>query len=73
MPATSLRQAGRAIGALDVSMWVIDYGQVILVPISDGERPDGAPNTALGVATTTAGRAFARAEPIEYKEPDPHR
>jgi serine phosphatase RsbU (regulator of sigma subunit) len=68
-----LRQAGRAIGALDVSMWVIDYGQVILVPISDGERPDGAPNTPLEVATTTAGRAFARAEPIESNEPDPHR
>ena len=28
-----VRQAGRAIGAIDVSMWLIDYGQVLLVPV----------------------------------------
>jgi serine phosphatase RsbU (regulator of sigma subunit) len=68
-----LRQAGLAIGATDVSMWVIDYGQVTLVPTDDGGRaPDGT-NVVLDVATTTAGRAFARAHPIESDEPDPHR
>jgi serine phosphatase RsbU (regulator of sigma subunit) len=69
-----LRQAGRAIGATDVSMWVIDYGQVTLVPIGDDSAPyaDGS-NTTLDVASTTAGRAFARAGPIESDEPDPHR
>ena len=34
--------------------------------------PDGS-DPALDVATTTAGRAFARAQPIESDEPDPHR
>ena len=69
-----LRQAGLAIGAIDVSMWVIDYGQVTLVPVDDGgdRRPDGT-NVVLDVASTTAGRAFARAHPIESDEPDPHR
>jgi len=69
-----LRQAGQAIGASDVSMWVIDYGQATLVPISDDDElaADGS-STALDVGSTAAGRAFARAEPIESDEPDPHR
>ena len=69
-----LRQAGKAIGATDVSMWVIDYGQTTLVPIDDdgGRAADGS-HPALDVASTTAGRAFARAHPIESDEPDPHR
>jgi serine phosphatase RsbU (regulator of sigma subunit) len=68
-----LRQAGRAIGATDVSMWLIDYGQVSLIPSDDhGSDVDGPP-TVLDVATTTAGRAFARAQAIESDEPDPHR
>ena len=62
-----VRQAGVAIGAIDVSMWLIDYGQVLLVPV------DGDSTAALEVANTTAGRAFARAGPIESDEPDPHR
>ncbi len=69
-----VRQAGRAIGATDVSMWVIDYGQLVLVPIDvDGEGAPDGPRPALDVATTTAGRAFARTHPIESEEPDPHR
>ena len=63
-----VRQAGCAIGAIDVSMWLIDYGQVLLVPVDGDSEP-----TALEVANTTAGRAFARAGPIESDEPDPHR
>jgi serine phosphatase RsbU (regulator of sigma subunit) len=69
-----LRQAGLAIGASDVSMWVIDYGQVTLVPTDDaGARAADGTNAVLDVASTTAGRAFARAQPIESDEPDPHR
>ena len=69
-----LRQAGRAIGATDVSMWLIDYGQVSLVRTGDDdERSPDSSSTALDVASTAAGRAFARAEPIESDEPDPHR
>ena len=69
-----LRQAGRAVGATDVSMWVIDYGQMTLVPLDgDGERAAVGSHPALDVASTTAGRAFARAHPIESDEPEPHR
>jgi serine phosphatase RsbU (regulator of sigma subunit) len=69
-----LRQAGRAIGATDVSTWLIDYGQAVLVPVSDHEHGSaGGSDGALDVATTTAGRAFARARPIESDEPDAHR
>jgi serine phosphatase RsbU (regulator of sigma subunit) len=68
-----LRQAGRAIGAIDVSMWVIDYGQVALVPIDDDAPSADGSDRALDVASTAAGRAFARAEAIESDEPDPHR
>jgi serine phosphatase RsbU (regulator of sigma subunit) len=68
-----LRQAGRAIGATDVSMWLIDYGQVSLVPIDDKTPSAGSSSDALDVASTTAGRAFTRAEPIESDEPEPHR
>ena len=31
-----LRQAGIAIGAVDVSMWLVDYGQAFLKPSEDG-------------------------------------
>lgn len=68
-----LRQAGRTIGATDVSMWLIDYGQVGLVPIDDPTPSADETNDVLGVASTTAGRVFARAEPIESDGPDPHR
>ena len=69
-----VRQAGLAIGATDVSMWLIDYGQVTLVPIlGEDDLAGRRSNVALDVASTTAGRAFARAEPIESDGPDPHR
>ncbi|MET0909349.1 MAG: SpoIIE family protein phosphatase [Ilumatobacteraceae bacterium] len=65
-----LRQAGQAIGALDVSVWLIDYGQATLVPIDDGAHRSEA---TLDVASTTAGRVFARIEPVESDGPDAHR
>jgi hypothetical protein len=65
-----LRRAGRAIGAVDVSMWLIDYGQAVLRP-SD-ERGEGAEGT-MPVTGTTAGRAFTRSEAIESDHPAPHR
>ncbi|MET0577165.1 MAG: PP2C family protein-serine/threonine phosphatase [Ilumatobacteraceae bacterium] len=69
-----VRQAGRSVGATDVSMWVIDYGQATLVPIGDhGDDSAGGRGATLAVASTTAGRAFARAEAIESAEPDAHR
>ena len=68
-----LRRAGIAIGAVDVSMWLIDYGQAFLKPSDDDngdlEHSDGT----ISVTGTAAGRAFARGEPIESDHPVPHR
>ena len=68
-----LRQAGAAIGAVDVSMWLIDYGQAFLKPSEDGRGDLGDPDRTIPVTGTTAGRAFARGEPIESDHPVPHR
>jgi hypothetical protein len=58
-----IRQAGRAIGAVEVSMWLIDYGQAFLMPtIATGRRRAvGRAESALAVAGTAAGRVFATA------------
>ncbi len=70
-----LRRAGTAIGAADVSTWLIDYGLTSLVPIDDeAVRSDDVElGAAIPVAGTTAGRAFARTEAIEADRPTPHR
>lgn len=67
-----LRRAGTAIGAVDVSMWVIDYGQAFLTP-SDTSGAPAASDDVIPVTGTAAGRAFARVEPIESDHPVPHR
>ena len=67
-----LRQAGVAIGAVDVSMWLIDYGQAFLKPSDDG-GDGGHSDGTIPVLGTVAGRAFARGEPIESDDPVPHR
>src|ERR687897_3953264 len=49
-----IRQVGRAIGAEEVSMWLIDYGQAFLMPtIATGRRRAvGRAESALAVAGT---------------------
>ena len=67
-------RVARAIGAENVSIWLIDYGHAWLMPDIDPGRPQLAGQAeALAVATTAAGRVFARADPIESDEPSPHR
>jgi hypothetical protein len=67
-----LRRAGMAIGADDVSMWLIDYGQAVLTLSDHGD--DLAPGTGtIPVTGTIAGRAFTRSEAIESDQPNPHR
>ena len=68
-----LRQAGRAIGATDVAMWLSTTDRVTLDPDRPTARQPAESDVALDVASTTGGRAFARAEPIESDEPHPHR
>jgi serine phosphatase RsbU (regulator of sigma subunit) len=68
------RRAARAIGANDVSMWLIDYGHAWLMPETDPGGPQLAGQAEpLAVATTAAGRVFARAASMESDEPNPHR
>jgi hypothetical protein len=65
-----LRQAGRAIGADDVSMWLIDYGQAVLTASDpSGDHTQGT----IPITGTVAGRAFTRSEVIESDHPAPHR
>jgi serine phosphatase RsbU (regulator of sigma subunit) len=68
-----LRQAGSAIGAIGVSMWLIDYGQSLLKPFLDRPEDVASSDGTMAVSGTTAGRAFARCEPIESDRPVPHR
>ena len=68
-----LRRAGIAIGAVDVSMWLIDYGQAFLKPSDDDSGDVGHSDGTIPVTGTAAGRAFARGEPIESDHPVPHR
>jgi Stage II sporulation protein E (SpoIIE) len=67
-----LRRAGLAIGADDVSMWLIDYGQAVLTP-SDPSGDPAQGEGRIAVTGTAAGRAFTRSEAIESDQPAPHR
>jgi hypothetical protein len=54
--AAVIADQARGIGAHDVVLYLIDYEQRTLVPLSGSERADLAP---LSVAGTIAGRAFS--------------
>jgi hypothetical protein len=67
-----LRRAGMAIGAVDVSMWLIDYGQAVLTP-SDQHDQFASGTGTIPVTGTVAGRAFSRSDAIESDQPVPQR
>src|SRR5918995_6690033 len=50
----AVRQAGKALDAGDVAIYLVDYEQRVLVPL-----PDGTDRAPLEIDTTLAGRAFA--------------
>ena len=50
----AVAQAGRALDAEDVAIYLVDYEQTVLVPL-----PDGTDRTPLEIDATLAGRAFA--------------
>ena len=47
-------EAGRALDAEDLAIYLVDYDQTLLIPL-----PDGADWTPLEIDTTLAGRAFS--------------
>ena len=47
-------EAGRALDAEDLAIYLVDYDQTLLIPL-----PDGADRTPLEIDTTLAGRAFS--------------
>jgi hypothetical protein len=49
-----VRRAGKAVNAADVAIYLVDYEQMLLVPV-----PDGTGRAPLAIDTTLAGRAFA--------------
>ena len=49
----AVAQAGRAMDADDVAIYLVDYEQTLLVPL-----PDGTDRTPLAIDATLAGRAF---------------
>jgi hypothetical protein len=61
LPALAVR-AGQLLGADEVVLYLVDYGQVNLVPLPG----PGAPRRGIiGIEGTLAGRAFARTEVLE--------
>ena len=50
----AVAQAGQALDAEDVVIYLVDYEQTVLVPL-----PDGTDRTLLEIDATLAGRAFA--------------
>jgi serine phosphatase RsbU (regulator of sigma subunit) len=50
----AVTQAGQAVDADDVAIYLVDYEQTLLVPL-----PDGTNRTPLEIDATLAGRAFA--------------
>jgi hypothetical protein len=50
----AVTQAGRAMDADDVGIYLVDYEQTLLVPL-----PDGTDRTPLEIDATLAGRAFS--------------
>jgi hypothetical protein len=50
----AVARAGQALGVEDVAIYLVDYEQVLLVPL-----PDGTDRAPLAIDTTLAGRAFA--------------
>jgi serine phosphatase RsbU (regulator of sigma subunit) len=63
MPAL-LADSGRALGADDVTLYLVDAEQYDLVPVP---RPHGEPREALSIDATLAGRCFRQLELTEAR------
>lgn len=66
LPAVASRVAA-GLGALDIQLFLVDYGQVDLLPLA-GEG--GVPGEPVRIDGTLAGRAYTSGEPVRSGAPD---
>src|SRR6185436_5301525 len=69
LPAVASRVAA-GLGALDVELYLVDYGQVELLPLAG---PDGTVGEPVRIDGTLAGRAYTSGEPVRAGTPDDER
>ena len=62
-----LARAGERIGT-DVTLYLVDFGQVVLQPVPSFGDPRVVPEE--NVATSLAGRAFTSGTPVTAERPD---
>lgn len=60
LPTVASRVAA-GLGALDIELYLVDYGQVELLPLAGG---DGVPGEPVRIDGTLAGRAYTSGEPV---------
>jgi serine phosphatase RsbU (regulator of sigma subunit) len=65
----AIESIGTRIGASDVVIYLVDFGQTVLEPLSDHISHRELPHSEE-VASTMAGRAFLTQEPVMAARPD---
>jgi Stage II sporulation protein E (SpoIIE) len=68
--ASVVSEEGRALGASELVIYLVDYAQTMLVPIPCS---DAADRHILTLEGTLAGRAFRTSTPLESDDVDGHR
>ena len=69
LPAMATRVAA-GLGALDIELFLVDYGQVDLLPLAGGH---GVPGEPVHIDGTLAGRAYTSGEVVRAGTPDDER
>ncbi|MEV0128783.1 PP2C family protein-serine/threonine phosphatase [Dactylosporangium sp. NPDC050688] len=69
LPAMATRVAA-GLGALDIELFLVDYGQVDLLPLAGGH---GVPGEPVHIDGTLAGRAYTSGEVVRAGAPDDER
>lgn len=67
LPAVASRVA-QALGAEEIQLYLVDYGQLELVPLA---REDGLEGEPVRIDGTLAGRAYTSGEPVRSSPADP--
>jgi Stage II sporulation protein E (SpoIIE) len=68
--ASVVSEEGRALGASELVIYLVDYAQTMLVPIPCSDASD---RHVLTLEGTLAGRAFRSSTPLESADDDGHR
>jgi serine phosphatase RsbU (regulator of sigma subunit) len=69
LPAVASRVA-TGLGVLDIELFLVDYGQVELLPLAPAH---GVPGEPVRIDGTLAGRAYTSGEPVRAGTPDGER